>query len=189
MNDDSSPSKANPDTSEWLSDTALARRARTLGDIHPERDLWRGIERQILDHPQKTAVGSGAWMPYATAASLLMAASALIISLVQPGERPGVDPQLAALGAIQQDYLRVRNPMVEQFGMVNRRLDDKTRSALFENLEIIAQARREITLELRENPQNDRLREMLLRLHEQELALLRKDFTAPLSVPATGHEI
>jgi hypothetical protein len=41
------------------------------------------------------------------------------------------------------------------------------------------QARREIEDQVRMNPENRRLVEMLMRIHEQELELLKQDYTQP----------
>ena len=43
----------------------------------------------------------------------------------------------------------------------------------------MAQARHELEAQVRRNPENRRLVEMLMRIHEQELELLRQDFSRP----------
>ncbi len=130
-----------------------------------------------MDFPQKPERDQQFWMPYAVAASLLVAVSALVLNVVQmqqPG--PVSQAQLTGLEEIQQEYLQVRNPMVERFTQVNNALDEKTKTDLYENLEILNRARRDLEYQVQANPENVRLREMLIRIHEQELELLRKDF-------------
>ena len=67
--------------------------------------------------------------------------------------------------------------MVEEFTRVNQGLDTRTRNELHRNLEIMAQARLDLERQVRENPDNQHLIEMLMRVHEQELELLKQDFT------------
>ena len=68
-----------------ISDIELARLVRDLDrEKPPQRDLWEGIQRGILDHPQaRRDRDSNYWMPYAVAASMLIAVSALMLNLVQ----------------------------------------------------------------------------------------------------------
>ena len=119
------------------------------------------------------------WMPYGMAASMVLAVAALFISLNQvnnnpPGLAVALDP---AMGEMKQEYLQVRNPMVEQFNQTNKDLDSRTLQELHRNLEILELARRQIEEQVRQNPENPRLVEMLMRVHEQELDLLKRDFT------------
>ncbi len=163
---------------DTISDLELARMVRDLEpEMQPDRDLWVGVERRIQDHPQKSVRDQQFWMPYAVAASLVFAVSALVLNIVQL-QRPGPtgEAQLTGLGEIQQEYLQVRNPMVERFTQVNSALDEETRNDLYENLEILDRARRDLEYQVQANPENTRLREMLIRIHEQELELLKQDF-------------
>jgi len=159
-----------------LTELEFARRLRELDDeIQPERDLWVGVQRQILDLPHHREPLF--WMPYAVAASLLIAVSALMLNVVQMQRVNSIPIQLTGLDELQHEYVRVRNPMVENFTRVNESLDEGTRTELYRNLEIMAQARRDIEFQIRANPDNHRLIAMLMKLHEQELALLKTDFT------------
>jgi hypothetical protein len=165
---------------QGISELELARQVRELNaEMQPERDLWAGIQRQILDHPQKTRGGGQQhWMPYAVAASLLVAVSALLLNVVQVQQgnvRYAGEPVL--MDQIGQEYLQVRNPMVEEFARVNQGLDMRTRNELHRNLEIMSQARLDLERQIRSNPDDQRLIEMLMRVHEQELELLRQNFT------------
>ncbi len=162
-------------------DLNLARAVRSLDrEIQPERDLWVGIERNIIHHPQRRlAERMQDWMPYGMAASMVLAVAALFISLNQVNSNPAglavaLDP---AMGEMKQEYLQVRNPMVEQFNQTNKDLDSRTLQDLHRNLEILELARRQIEEQVRQNPENTRLVEMLMRVHEQELDLLKRDFT------------
>jgi hypothetical protein len=50
---------------------------------------------------------------------------------------------------------------------------------LYRNLDILEQARRDIEAQVRENPENRRLLEMLMSIHAQELDLLKQDYSRP----------
>lgn len=161
-------------------DLVLAREIRNLDtEMSPERNLWVGIERQIQDYPQKQKKTSHSWVPYGVAASLVIAL-ALVLNVAQLNN--GL-PQYATMDrpieAIQAEYLQVRNPLVQKFSEANRELDDQTLDDLYRNLKIMEQARLDIEAQVRENPENRRLVEMLMRIHEQELDLLKKDFSRP----------
>ncbi len=162
-------------------DLVLAREIRNLdAEMSPERNLWTGIERQIQDYPQKRKKASLNWVPYGVAASLVIAVSALVLNLVQLNL---VEPRFVSsdrsIDLMQAEYIQVRNPLVQKFSEVNRELDDQTLEDLYRNLEIMAQARQDLEARVRRNPENRRLVEMLMRIHEQELELLRQDFSHP----------
>ncbi|MEO2176644.1 MAG: hypothetical protein ABGY96_21410 [bacterium] len=160
-------------------DLMLAREIRNLDrEIQPGRDLWPGIERNISQMPQrKGTLWPGNWMPYAVAASLIIAVSSLVVNLVGPGQ-PGAELVTAnyAIDSMQKGYLKVRNPLVEQFAETNKSLSPDTLDDLYRNIEIIENARLEIEAQVRKNPEDPRLVEMLMRVHQQELELLKQDY-------------
>ena len=163
-------------------DLMLAREIRNLDrEIQPARDLWPGIERNISELPQRKKTELlGNWMPYAIAASLVIAVSSLLVNLVdfrQPGTRLVTADY--AIDSVEREYLKVRNPLVEQFAETNKRLAPETLDDLYRNIEIIENARREIEAQVRQNPENPRLVEMLMRVHQQELELLKQDYLRP----------
>lgn len=168
-----------------LTELELARRIRNLESaIQPDRDLWKGIERQIMDVPQPVARERRDWMPYGVAASLLLATAALLLNLMPLPSAPTAGSRVVGFdqlqtGALGSEYLAVRSPMVERFDRVNSGLEEATRLDLMRNLDILKNARLELERELRLDPTNQRARQMLIRVHEQELALLRQDYLAP----------
>ncbi len=161
-------------------DLMLAREIRKLdAEIQPTRDLWPSIERNISETPQrkKTEFGSN-WMPYAVAASLVIAISSLVLSNVDRNQPSSLlMPASYTIDSVSAGYLKVRNPLVEQFADTNKNLAPDTLSDLYRNIEIIEAARRDIEAQVRQNPENTRLVEMLMRLHQQELELLKQDYT------------
>lgn len=173
-----------------ITDLELARLVRDLDpEIQPDRDLWRGIERQIMDAPQ-VQKRSMDWMPYGIAASLMIATAALVLNLLQPGNlqpvglqapvaySPG-QPGVTGMDVFAGEMTAVTNPMLERFDRVNSGLEEATRLDLMRNLDILKNARLELERDLRADPTNQRARQMLIRVHEKELALLRQDYLAP----------
>ena len=162
-------------------DLVLAREIRNLDpEMSPERNLWTGIERQIQDYPQKQKRTSVDWVPYGVAASLVIAVSALLLNVLELNPaKPQFVSADRSFDLMQAEYIQVRNPMVQKFSEVNKELDEQTLNDLYRNLEILAQARRDIEAQVRQNPENRRLVEMLMRIHEQELELLKQDFSRP----------
>lgn len=171
---------------EW--ELRLAREVRNLDrELMPNRDLWSGIERRIEAYPQpKKAERNTGWMQYGIAASVLMAFSALALTVL---DMTGTIPsnELAVLDTrgtqtldmLQVEYRKTRQPLVEQFTDTNRNLAPETLEELYRNIEIMAQARRDIEEQVRKDPTNPRLVELLMRVHEQELELLKQDFSHP----------
>lgn len=164
-------------------DLALARAVRDLDrDIAPERDLWAGIERKIGQFPQKKeSRWKQDWMPYGVAASMLIAVTSLLLNMVQlqpVNSQPVSFDQ--SMEKMKSEYHQVINPMVQQFGEVNKTLDPATLQELYRNIEIIEQARKDIEAQLKKNPDNPKLVEMLMWIHGQEVELLKRDFAYPI---------
>lgn len=160
-------------------DLRLARAVRNLHrEIMPERDLWQGIERRIVEYRQRNFRGWVEYViPYGVAASLLIAVSALVLSIgrVEPGTSGMTLAE--SIEQMEVEYARVKNPMVRAFEETNKDLNPDTLQLLYDNIEIIERAKKDIEQALRENPENQKLMEMLMRVHRQELRLLNRDFT------------
>lgn len=160
----------------------LAREIRGLDrEIMPQRDLWKDIERNIADYPQRKQFSlQRDWMPYGVAASLIIAITALVVNVVGI-EQKGSTLSAAdyAIDSIDSGYMNVRNSMVDQFRETNKNLDQATLDDLYRNIEIMAKARKDIETQVRANPENTKLVEMLMRVHERELKLLKQDYSQP----------
>jgi hypothetical protein len=162
-------------------DMMLARAIRDLDqEISPGRDLWSGIERKITDHPHESnEKGRMNWMPYGIAASLVVAIISLTVSIggVSGGNADIVSAE-TSFNQMSNEHIKVLNPLVTRFGQVNENLAPETLDDIYRSLEIMEVARRDIEAQVRKNPDDHRLVEMLMRIHEQELELLRQDFSA-----------
>lgn len=185
MTDDTDNVNSTSASSGGLADAVelqLAREIRGLDrEIMPQRDLWKAIERNIADYPQRKQFSlQRDWMPYGVAASLIIAITALVVNVV--GIEQKGSTLLAsdyAIDSIDSGYMNVRNPMVDQFRETNKNLDQATLDDLYRNIEIMAKARKDIETQVRANPENTKLVEMLMRVHERELELLKQDYSQP----------
>ncbi len=160
-----------------MSDLDLAREIKALpSQMQPERDLWQGIERRITQRPQRPFLQQDRWMPYAVAASLVIAISSMLINVTGLRSNEAVVSPLVSVDQMRSEYRTVRNPMVEEFSKVNQGLPEETMNDLYRNLQIMEQARLELERAVENDPDNHRLLEMLMKVHEQELELLHEDF-------------
>jgi len=171
-------------TSAALADGFELRLARAVRELEPTlppgRNLWPGIARRISDHPQRQpATWRRHWLSFGVAASLLMAASALtltVFELRQPAAQlltatPAMYPQPGA-------YQQVNNAMLASFTQANKDLPPATLAVLYHNLDLLAAARRDIEAQVKDHPQDSRLVAKLIQIHEQELTLLKQDYMA-----------
>jgi hypothetical protein len=160
---------------------ALARAVRELEPtLPPSRNLWPGIERRIVDHPQRQpATWQRHWLSFGVAASLLMAASALTLALLDLRQPAGqLLTSTPAMERLQLDYQQVSNPMLASFTEANKDLAPATLEVLYRNLDLLAAARRDIEEQVRAHPEDSRLVTKLIQIHEQELTLLKQDYMA-----------
>ena len=157
----------------------LAREIRQLDtEMEPSRDLWPAIERSIYDNPQST-MRKIDWMPYGIAASILIAVSALITNVVILKQQ-SIPIQVAdnlAVDNLRVEYLKVKNSLKDQFVEKNSALPTAALDDLYRNIEILEDARKEIEAQIRENPGDQRLVELLMRVHAQEIELLKQDYS------------
>lgn len=163
-------------------DLKLARAVREFErEVQPERDLWLGIERAIVAHPQKARSDwLQRFMPVGVAASLVIATAALVLAVVHPGQSAvPMNAFRQPVPGMQDGYMNVGSPAVQRFTRTNRDLDPATLDDLYRNFEIMENARRDIERQLKANPNDQRLLEMRSRIREQELTLLRQNYTKP----------
>ena len=67
----------------------------------------------------------------------------------------------ATLDTLQVEYQRTRDPLVDRFTDTNRNLAPETLEELYRNIEIMAQARRDIEDQVRKDPTNPRPRRVV----------------------------
>ena len=173
-----------------IDELELQRKVNALQrEIHPERDLWQGIERSLTETPQKRPVREHL-LPASVAASVFMAAAALLLSLIQFQSNHDVAKvpprnadhearvvsqflltgELGTTGAALQASLGTDFPEV-------RRIDPELRAEIYQNLVTLAEARTAIYREIQKQPGDFRLHQMLTSVQAQERELLQQDFT------------
>ena len=168
---------SNYKNSEHATDLLAGELENLPRELPPGRDLWQGIERRLADHPHRKWREPRIWMPIALVASLQLAATSLLFNFLDSGAPGPVMP--TALEQMQFEYQLVHGPMSREFNWMNRRLPDESLSDLNWNLQLLEQARWSLEAAIRQDPDNRRLLTMLMKLHEQELDLLKEVFYEP----------
>jgi negative regulator of sigma E activity len=176
----------------------VVRRAGSLDDRPPERDLWAGIARQIatpdsgdvIPFAPRTRRFAFTMPQLAAAAVALMAVSAGAVTLLQP--RPLAIPVGTAPGPVA--VTRIGNPGdatvasydsvitdMEQLLATHRgRLDTATVRVVEESLREIDAAIRQARTALAKDPNNRYLNSHLQRSLDRKLGLLRTAATLPV---------
>ena len=156
-----------------LNEVELQRRVRELDTfIAPQRDLWQGIERRITALPQRGPLRERV-LSFGVAASFMMAAAALILSIGQfQSGRIDVSESLTNQSFTEGGFALMGLGDEAPTGFV----DPKTRSEIFQSLAVLVQARAELYRQIQENPTDHRLRDMLVKVRAQERALLALEF-------------
>ncbi|WDD98352.1 hypothetical protein [Thalassomonas actiniarum] len=164
-----------------LSDQALQSRIEQLPEeISPERDLWPGIERALVQLPQQkpqqtneqvSSVGmktNKVTMPLAWAASVIAAVLLTWMNLAPQQGQPG---QLNLVAAMQQDFELQKNTMLVSFGQPKI---SELPLDMQNQLNQLAAARSSINKALAEDPNNADLLSLLRWTQQQELDLIEQ---------------
>ncbi|MDX1706071.1 hypothetical protein [Pseudidiomarina sp.] len=158
-------------------DALIADTVQQDAEKTPPKDLWRGIEHSLTRQQQRPA----SWFnwAWASAASMVVAVgvmTAIQVAPQQPGELvAGQQPQqmyqlVTALNAHQQQQRELMLASYEQAGLT-RELDQ-----LEPELLELREASRQITEQLRQDPNNQALWDLLQWVHQQELDLIRTSY-------------
>ena len=154
-------------------DRAIADLSR---EIHPERDLWPGIESRL-------ATKHGGFWQWRLAASVF-AATVLIGMLIippsdgggvtayTPSEVPHADPELFRYSGLDAEFVRVHDNALEVLAEQLSELPPATREVVIANLKIIRASIAEINEAIEREPNNVQLRQLLRMAYEQELAIV-----------------
>jgi hypothetical protein len=162
-------------------DELIAAAGKLSAEISPARDLWPGIEDAI------TRPGRPGWMPTLAQAAVVVllvgASSGLTYLSVKgdPGQPVLVVPELQfertafgtehTLGSVYRsaegDYQATLDKELD-------RLSEADRAEVEENLALIRDAISEISVALKNSPDNVLLQELLLRSYREQHALMRR---------------
>jgi hypothetical protein len=143
--------------------------ARLPQHIEPPRDLWPGIAARISQQRRSRPL----WA-YGLAASLLLAVGAggMWLALAPRGVF-GLSPTSAAVSATDDEaYFTERATYAEDSVENSPNLAPATRALILRNLRAIEGSMRDIRLALDQDPNNTRLRSLLLDLYQDEARLL-----------------
>jgi hypothetical protein len=176
-------------------------------DVHPERDLWQGIQAEIGKTPIVTDsapvvhFSSTRWFQMAAGVLLVLATSLTTFVLtrnsmekdpaVQVAHQP-VPTAMAPLNAMPvsfgtealgADYLKARSELDQRFEARLKTLPPSTRAKLERNLADLRHAANEISATLAENPSDPLLQDLLMSTYQRELQLLADVGEVPVSHP------
>lgn len=163
-------------SNDVISDFELQQKIRDLDvEIEPGRDLWQGIERRVMALPQKRPLRER-MLPLGVAASVVMAVSALILSIAQLQWHLPQDNKPIAI-AHEEAYLGEGMALMSlDRELANEFIDPVARGEIFQSLAILVRARAEIYEQIQDNPGDHRLRRMLAKVQAQERELLALEF-------------
>lgn len=164
----------------------LKRQTRELpASVLPERDLWPAIKAKI-DQPA-TIIDFGIFrgprnryspLRYIVAAAAMVLLMIGVRAIVEMGSakedlplRPvaAEDPEV---NRIEQEYASAKEELMHELRVREATLAPETLSIIEENLTIIENAVRDISMALAENPENIELKRMLHTAYQSEVNLL-----------------
>lgn len=168
-------------------DKMLQAAARLDREISPQRDLWPGIARSIVDLPQRDLPQRAGWAPmFAQAAAVVLlvgASSAVTYVAVNEPQPPAtqIAPALvfeqASFGGshdLGDEFTNARDALVAELNAELDRLVPTSRAEVVANIELIQEAIYEINQALEQEPNNTLLQQQLLSAYREELTLLQR---------------
>lgn len=176
-------------------------------DVPPERDLWQGIQAEIVKTPIVTDsapvvhFASSRWFQLAAGLLLVLATSLTTFVItrqsmerdpaVQVAQQPQPVPTATAplnampvsFGpeALGADYMKARSELNTQFQERIKTLAPSTRAKLERNLAELRHAADEISKTLTENPSDPLLQDLLMSTYQRELQLLADVSEVPVN--------
>ncbi len=176
-------------------------------EVPPERDLWQGIQAEIVKTPIVTDTApvvhfaSSRWFQLAAGLLLVLATSLTTFVITRQSMERDPAVQVAqqtqpvpmataplnampvsfgpeALGA---DYMKARSELNTQFQERIKTLAPSTRAKLERNLAELRHAADEISKTLTENPSDPLLQDLLMSTYQRELQLLADVSEVPVN--------
>lgn len=146
-------------------DALIAEAVQQDGEKTPPKDLWRGVEHSLTRQQQRPA----SWLnwAWASAASMVVAVGVMTALQVAPQQPQQMYQLVTALNAHQQQQRELMLTSYEQAGLTQN--SDQLEPELLE----LREAARQITEQLRQDPNNQALWDLLQWVHQQELDLIR----------------
>ena len=164
--------KTNNDNIESLEMQRIISKAADLEAVHsPDRDLWPEIEANLTAKPK----AKFNWMPYALAASVILAmVSVTFNGYLLTQTKTVITASNTNVSDIERPYILARTALLQEIATNENQLSDEMREVLDVNLKIIDKALNEIRTELEINPNDADLINALLETREKELELFRQ---------------
>ncbi|KFZ30260.1 hypothetical protein IDSA_10920 [Pseudidiomarina salinarum] len=149
-------------------DELIADAMKQDGERTPPTDLWRGIEHSLTRQQQ----GSGRWLNWvwASAASMVVAVGVMTAIQMEPQQQQGIYQLVNTLTTQHQQQRDMMLTSYEQAGL-SRDLEQ-----LEPELVELREAARQITAQLKQDPNNQALWDLLQWVHQQELNLIRTSY-------------
>lgn len=179
---------------------ALVREATSLPrTIEPPRDLWRGIEQDLLrvgriareSSTRRQGVGPfSAWLPGLAAAALIIVVTAGVTLLLTRGNRDGRSAArggmtgisaatLASYREAESVYLAATDDLLILLEDRRGELAPETLAVIESNLRIINDSIQEVRVALEEDPKSSQNRDLFTSLHWKKIMLLQQAVRLP----------
>lgn len=163
-------------------------------EIEPGNNGWSAVKDKILSesaHPPATNNSAGAqnitqaansgWMPYAVAASLLVAVASSILSMKTLSDYKAFQQshehyvaQQQEIQLLEQRRQIIKASFVEDFSNMASQMDPEVAADIQNNLVIIEQALLDIRKAMIAEPDNARLTELLEETYQREEQLIER---------------
>ncbi len=155
---------------------------RLPDSIEPPNDQWSAIRHRIeLDASRLKSKSQQGWMPYAVAASLLLALVSTAISWKSMSAYQALQQQQIALfeqqrslQLMEDQHQLVKARFLDDFEQQTESMDPAVVADVKNNLVIIEQAIADIKRALMQDPGNQRLNELLAETYSQERQLIEQ---------------
>jgi hypothetical protein len=187
-------------------DPSSEARARLPREIHPQRDLWPAIRREITREQPSPGAGTvglreritrylrtPSWALVGATAALACILGALGAWNLRSAQRPEVTGTSASpaaitetLDALEHECARMQADLLAILSNPEYDANPETKDILLANLAIIESAVAESRAALREHPNDTHLAELTLSAYRERLSFLKDATRVPVGTPERG---
>ncbi len=148
-------------------------------ELEPGNDQWNKIERRIQLEPNTKHGVNNRWMPFAVAASLLIAVFSSLLSVKTMHDYDAFKQQhrnfvaqQEQLQLMEQERQLIRANFMSQFSELSPQMQPELVADIRNNLAVIEQAILDIRKAMVKQPGNERLEELLQETYRSEKVLI-----------------